>query len=76
MCTDVSLCVSLNKTWSSLFTQLQFLIVTIHTTYNLFTDCDFPDSMNAVVFAYSLSLIALFSNFYYQSYLAKKAKKI
>ncbi|XP_062338130.1 ELOVL fatty acid elongase 8a isoform X1 [Osmerus eperlanus] len=55
---------------------LQFLIVTIHTTYNLFTDCDFPDSMNAVVFAYSLSLIALFSNFYYQSYLAKKAKKI
>ncbi|XP_041698021.1 ELOVL fatty acid elongase 8a isoform X1 [Coregonus clupeaformis] len=54
---------------------LQFFIVTIHTTYNLFTDCDFPDSMNAVVFAYSLSLITLFRNFYYQSYLTKKNKQ-
>uniref|UniRef100_A0A3B4UK69 Elongation of very long chain fatty acids protein n=1 Tax=Seriola dumerili TaxID=41447 RepID=A0A3B4UK69_SERDU len=54
---------------------LQFFIVTIHTTYNLFADCDFPDSMNVVVLAYSLSLIALFSNFYYHSYLAKKTKK-
>uniref|UniRef100_A0A673AVQ6 Elongation of very long chain fatty acids protein n=1 Tax=Sphaeramia orbicularis TaxID=375764 RepID=A0A673AVQ6_9TELE len=44
---------------------LQFFIVTIHTTYNLFADCDYPDSMNAVVVAYSLSLIVLFSNFYY-----------
>ncbi|XP_051252840.1 ELOVL fatty acid elongase 8a isoform X1 [Dicentrarchus labrax] len=54
---------------------LQFFIVTIHTTYNLFADCDFPDSMNMVVLAYSLSLIALFSNFYYHSYLAKKKNK-
>uniref|UniRef100_A0A665WT65 Elongation of very long chain fatty acids protein n=1 Tax=Echeneis naucrates TaxID=173247 RepID=A0A665WT65_ECHNA len=45
---------------------LQFFMVTIHTTYNLFADCDFPDSMNIVVLAYSLSLIALFSNFYYR----------
>uniref|UniRef100_A0A665WT76 Elongation of very long chain fatty acids protein n=1 Tax=Echeneis naucrates TaxID=173247 RepID=A0A665WT76_ECHNA len=48
---------------------LQFFMVTIHTTYNLFADCDFPDSMNIVVLAYSLSLIALFSNFYYRSYI-------
>ncbi|XP_072219082.1 ELOVL fatty acid elongase 8a [Leuresthes tenuis] len=54
---------------------LQFFIVTIHTIYNLFADCDFPDSMNVVVLAYSLSLIALFSNFYYHSYLARKTKK-
>uniref|UniRef100_A0A3Q2UPX6 Elongation of very long chain fatty acids protein n=1 Tax=Fundulus heteroclitus TaxID=8078 RepID=A0A3Q2UPX6_FUNHE len=53
---------------------LQFLIVSMHTTYNLFADCDFPDSMNAVVLAYSLSLIVLFSNFYYQSYPTKKTK--
>ncbi|XP_069020703.1 very long chain fatty acid elongase 4-like [Embiotoca jacksoni] len=53
---------------------LQFFIVTIHTTYNLYADCDYPDSMNAVVFAYCLSLIALFSNFYYRSYLDKKTK--
>lgn len=55
--------------------QLQFFIVTVHTAYNLFADCDFPDSMNMVVLAYSLSLIALFSNFYYHSYLAKKKSK-
>ncbi|XP_036409827.1 ELOVL fatty acid elongase 8a [Megalops cyprinoides] len=54
---------------------LQFFILTIHTAYNLFTECDFPDSMNAVVFAYCLSLIVLFANFYYQSYLTQKAKK-
>ncbi|KAM7401293.1 hypothetical protein PAMA_005469 [Pampus argenteus] len=54
---------------------LQFLVVTIHTTYNLFADCDFPDSMNMVVLAYSLSLIALFANFYYHSYLSEKKTK-
>ncbi|XP_016527267.1 ELOVL fatty acid elongase 8a isoform X1 [Poecilia formosa] len=53
---------------------LQFFVVTMHTAYNLHADCDFPDSMNAVVLAYSLSLIVLFSNFYYQSYLTKKTK--
>ncbi|XP_077084838.1 ELOVL fatty acid elongase 8a [Siphateles boraxobius] len=55
---------------------LQFFIVTIHTAFNLYADCDFPDSMNMVVFGYALSLIALFSNFYYQSYLSKKTKII
>ncbi|XP_061587237.1 ELOVL fatty acid elongase 8a [Cololabis saira] len=54
---------------------LQFFTVTIHTSYNLISDCNFPDSMNAVVLAYSLSLIALFCNFYYHSYLNRKAKK-
>ncbi|XP_028329148.1 ELOVL fatty acid elongase 8a [Gouania willdenowi] len=54
---------------------LQFFIVTIHTTYNLFADCDFPDSMNTVVLAYSISLIVLFSNFYYRSYLGRKTTK-
>ncbi|XP_067309138.1 ELOVL fatty acid elongase 8a [Pseudorasbora parva] len=53
---------------------LQFFIVTIHTAFNLYADCDFPDSMNLVVLGYALSLIALFSNFYYQSYLSKKTK--
>ncbi|TRY84148.1 hypothetical protein DNTS_026047 [Danionella cerebrum] len=50
---------------------LQFFIVAIHTAFNLHADCDFPDSMNIVVLGYALSLIALFSNFYYQSYLSK-----
>lgn len=55
--------------------QVQFVLLTIHTGYNLFTECDFPDSMNAVVFAYCVSLIILFSNFYYQSYITRKSKK-
>ncbi|XP_012683259.2 ELOVL fatty acid elongase 8a [Clupea harengus] len=64
--------------WKRYLTSLQliqFFIVTLHTTYNLFADCNFPDYMNMVVVAYALSLIALFSNFYYQSYLAKKTKR-
>ncbi|GAA6080677.1 ELOVL fatty acid elongase 8b isoform X1, partial [Tachysurus ichikawai] len=54
---------------------LQFVLLTTHTGYNLFTECDFPDSMNAVVFAYCISLILLFSNFYYQSYMTKRTKR-
>ncbi|KPP74915.1 elongation of very long chain fatty acids protein 4-like [Scleropages formosus] len=57
------------------FVHIQFFILTIHTGYNYFAECDFPDSMNAVVLAYSISLIFLFSNFYYQNYLGKKSKK-
>uniref|UniRef100_A0A9J7X516 Elongation of very long chain fatty acids protein n=2 Tax=Cyprinus carpio TaxID=7962 RepID=A0A9J7X516_CYPCA len=53
---------------------LQFFIVTIHTAVNFYADCDFPDSMNMVVLSYAFSLIALFSNFYYQSYISKKTK--
>lgn len=58
-----------------LCSQLQFFTVTAHTAYNLYADCDFPDSMNVVVLAYSLSLIALFTNFYYRSYVAKRQGK-
>uniref|UniRef100_A0A3Q3GYS7 Uncharacterized protein n=1 Tax=Kryptolebias marmoratus TaxID=37003 RepID=A0A3Q3GYS7_KRYMA len=46
-------------------------VVTIHPTYNLAADSTFPDSMNVVVLAYSLSLVVLVSNFYYHSYLTK-----
>lgn len=57
------------KRYLTVLQLLQFLVVTVHTSYNLLIDCDFPDAMNAVVVSYSLSLIALFSNFYYRSYL-------
>lgn len=58
------------------FLQLfQFLLVTIHCTYNLFADCDYPDSINAFQVAYALSLTALFCNFYYHSYLSNKNTK-
>ncbi|XP_035279740.1 ELOVL fatty acid elongase 8a [Anguilla anguilla] len=64
--------------WKRYLTSLQltqFVILTVHTTYNLIAECDFPDAMNAVVCTYLLSLIVLFSNFYYRSYLTKKEKE-
>ncbi|KAK0155225.1 Elongation of very long chain fatty acids protein 4 [Merluccius polli] len=64
--------------WKRYLTSLQlvqFVLLTTHTGYNLFTECDYPDSMNVVVFGYCVSLIVLFSNFYYQSYLSKKVKR-
>uniref|UniRef100_A0A3Q3QJL9 Elongation of very long chain fatty acids protein n=1 Tax=Monopterus albus TaxID=43700 RepID=A0A3Q3QJL9_MONAL len=54
---------------------LQFFIVTIHITYNLFADCDFPDSMNMVVLVYSVSFIVFLGNFHYHNYLAKRKTK-
>ncbi|XP_003974148.1 ELOVL fatty acid elongase 8b [Takifugu rubripes] len=64
--------------WKRYLTSLQlvqFVMFLLHTGHNLFTDCDFPDSMNAFVFGYCVTLIILFSNFYYQSYVNKKKKK-
>uniref|UniRef100_A0A671USI5 Elongation of very long chain fatty acids protein n=1 Tax=Sparus aurata TaxID=8175 RepID=A0A671USI5_SPAAU len=64
--------------WKKYLTSLQlvqFLLFLLHTGYNLFTECDFPDFMNLVVFGYCVTLIVLFSNFYYQSYLNKKKQK-
>lgn len=52
--------------------QVQFLLFLLHTGYNLFAECDFPDSMNTFVFGYCVTLIILFSNFYYQSYVSQK----
>ncbi|KAK7889694.1 hypothetical protein WMY93_025254 [Mugilogobius chulae] len=64
--------------WKKYLTSLQlvqFVMFLLHTGYNLFTECDFPDSMNIVVFGYCVTLIILFSNFYYQSYLSRKKQK-
>ncbi|KAI3368843.1 hypothetical protein L3Q82_025824 [Scortum barcoo] len=54
---------------------LQFLLFLLHTGYNLFAECNFPDSMNMFVFGYCITLIILFSNFYYQTYLNRKKQK-
>ncbi|KAJ8406233.1 hypothetical protein AAFF_G00304640 [Aldrovandia affinis] len=54
---------------------VQLFILTIHMAYNLTADCDFPDAMNVLGLSYVLSLMALFSNFYYQSYLTRKGKR-
>ncbi|XP_060686501.1 elongation of very long chain fatty acids protein 4-like isoform X2 [Hemiscyllium ocellatum] len=54
---------------------LQFFGIAVHTSYNLFTDCDFPDGFNLFVFIYIITIIILFSNFYYKTYIQKKIKK-
>ncbi|KAL4000467.1 hypothetical protein ACER0C_008238 [Sarotherodon galilaeus] len=64
--------------WKRYLTSLQlvqFLLILVHTAYNLFADCNYPDAMNAVVVGYCITLIILFSNFYYQSYLRKTKKQ-
>lgn len=55
--------------------QVQFLLFILYTGNNLLTECDFPDSMNALVFGYCITLIILFSNFYYKSYISRKKQK-
>ncbi|XP_072295345.1 ELOVL fatty acid elongase 8b [Eucyclogobius newberryi] len=64
--------------WKKYLTSLQlvqFVMFLFHTGYNLFTECDFPDSMNTLVFGYCITLLILFSNFYYQSYMNRKKHK-
>lgn len=55
--------------------QTQFMAFVIHTGYNLITDCDFPQGFNVAVFIYAITLILLFGNFYYHSYLEKQREK-
>ncbi|KAK2821926.1 hypothetical protein Q5P01_021991 [Channa striata] len=55
--------------WKQHLTSLQLLqfFIIIHSSYNLFAHCDFPDSMNVVVWVYSASLIVLFCSFCYHT---------
>ncbi|XP_060046224.1 potassium voltage-gated channel subfamily A member 1 isoform X4 [Erinaceus europaeus] len=54
----------------------QFVAIVAHSSYNLFADCAFPDGFNIAVLLYSFSLIILFLNFYYQTYLRGKWEKL
>jgi elongation of very long chain fatty acids protein 4 len=47
----------------------------IHSGYNLLIDCDYPQGFNIAVFIYALTLIALFGNFYYHSYIQSQQEK-
>ncbi|XP_038048772.1 elongation of very long chain fatty acids protein 4-like isoform X1 [Patiria miniata] len=63
--------------WKRYMTQIQlmqFLAVIIHTGYNIWVDCDFPQGFNYAVFLYSISLVALFGNFYLKAYTTKQEK--
>ena len=52
--------------------QLQFIAFLVHSGYNLTIDCAFPRGYTIAVFAYAVSLIILFGNFYYQTYTRKQ----
>ncbi|XP_076075641.1 very long chain fatty acid elongase 4-like [Mytilus galloprovincialis] len=64
--------------WKKYLTKLQliqFVSFIIHSGYNLLSGCDFPQGFNIAVLIYSLTLILLFANFYYKSYVQKQKKK-
>lgn len=63
------------KRYLTSFQLVQFGLFLLHTGYNLFTECDFPYTMNLFVFSYCVTLIVLFSNFYYQSYVSRRKQK-
>ncbi|XP_049628048.1 elongation of very long chain fatty acids protein 4-like isoform X2 [Suncus etruscus] len=65
--------------WKRYLTVLQlgqFAAIAAHSSYNLFAECSFPDGFNLAVLLYSLSLIVLFLNFYRQTYLRGRRKKL
>ncbi|XP_020788792.2 elongation of very long chain fatty acids protein 4-like [Boleophthalmus pectinirostris] len=64
--------------WKRYLTKLQlaqFMMYLVHTTCNLATECDYPNAVNITGMVYVITLVILFSNFYYQSYLRKKTFK-
>uniref|UniRef100_A0ABM5GHB8 Elongation of very long chain fatty acids protein n=1 Tax=Pogona vitticeps TaxID=103695 RepID=A0ABM5GHB8_9SAUR len=63
------------KRYLTLLQLFQFMAIAVHSSYNLFSECQFPDGFNLAVFIYILSLIVLFLNFYYRTYIRKKQKK-
>ncbi|ESO02220.1 hypothetical protein HELRODRAFT_188628 [Helobdella robusta] len=63
--------------WKKYMTKLQliqFVLVVSHTGNNLFyrMDCDYPWLYNTITFYYTWSMLFLFLNFYYQTYISRK----
>ncbi|KAB1254263.1 Elongation of very long chain fatty acids protein 4 [Camelus dromedarius] len=54
----------------------QLMAIAVHSSYNLFALCPFPDGFNVTVLLYTLSLITLFLDFYHQTYLRGKRDKL
>ena len=53
------------------------MVVLLHTLVNIYNrnSCKFPQFLNYIVVVYALSLIMLFSNFFYQAYIKNRASK-
>ncbi|NXU66946.1 ELOV4 protein, partial [Horornis vulcanius] len=60
------------KRYLTILQMCQFVAIAAHSSYNLFTECPFPDGFNTAVFLYILSLLALFLRFYYRTYVRGK----
>ncbi|NXD00423.1 ELOV4 protein, partial [Certhia familiaris] len=60
------------KRYLTILQLCQFVAIAAHSSYNLFTECPFPDGFNIAVFLYVLSLLALFLHFYYRTYVRGK----
>ncbi|XP_072779778.1 very long chain fatty acid elongase 4-like isoform X5 [Taeniopygia guttata] len=64
------------KRYLTILQLCQFVAIAAHSSYNLFTECPFPDGFNTAVFLYILSLLALFLRFYYHTYVRGKQEKL
>ncbi|XP_009673706.1 very long chain fatty acid elongase 4-like isoform X2 [Struthio camelus] len=64
------------KRYLTIMQLCQFVAIAAHSSYNLFTECQFPNGFNAAVFLYILSLITLFLRFYYRTYIRGKQEKL
>ncbi|KAM6438765.1 LOW QUALITY PROTEIN: very long chain fatty acid elongase 4-like [Rhynochetos jubatus] len=64
------------KRYLTIMQLCQFVDIAAHSSYNLFTECLFPDGFNTAVFLYILSFIALFRYFYYQTCTRGKQEKL
>ncbi|NXE94163.1 ELOV4 protein, partial [Menura novaehollandiae] len=60
------------KRYLTIMQLCQLVAIAAHSSYNLFTECPFPDGFNTAVFLYILSLLALFLHCCYQTYLRGK----
>ncbi|NXB71918.1 ELOV4 protein, partial [Donacobius atricapilla] len=60
------------KRYLTILQMCQFVAIAAHSSYNLFTECPFPDGFNIAVFLYILSLLALFLRFYHRTYIRGK----
>lgn len=50
-------------------------VATAAPSYNLFTECPFPDGLDMAVLLHTFSVIGLFLNCYHQTYLKSKQEK-
>ncbi|KAK7099618.1 very long chain fatty acid elongase 4-like [Littorina saxatilis] len=63
------------KRYLTKFQMIQFVSVNTRSLLSLFVECRYPAWINVVAIFYSSSLLALFANFYRQSYIEAKSKK-